>query len=80
VITKCQAITDWANADLHKLIAGVVEELEVGFGKVGYASAFSPFRSSTRPCERYNHAGVGGQGESINRLELALVHLVGKFG
>src|SRR5690606_11376588 len=35
VISHCRAVNDWNAADLHQVIADVVAELDVGFGKVG---------------------------------------------
>ncbi len=79
VIAKCQAITDWANADLHQLIADVVEELEVGFGKVGMPVRLALSGQAQGPANDVIMQ-VLGQSESINRLQQALDHLTSKFG
>jgi glutamyl-tRNA synthetase len=78
VIAKCTAIEDWAGADLHQLIADVVSELEVGFGKVGMPVRLALSGQAQGPA---NDAimQVLGKTESINRLQLALDHLEQKF-
>lgn len=78
VIAKCQAITDWSAADLHQLIADVVAELEVGFGKVGMPVRLALSGQAQGPANDVIMQ-VLGQVESINRLELALAHLEAKF-
>ncbi len=78
VITKCQAIDDWAAADLHQLIADVVAELEVGFGKVGMPVRLALSGQAQGPAND-EIMRVLGKEESINRLELALGHLQSKF-
>ncbi|MGJ8663922.1 MAG: glutamate--tRNA ligase [Marinicella sp.] len=78
VIEKCQAISDWAGADLHQLIADVVEELEVGFGKVGMPVRLALSGQAQGPANDVIMQ-VLGQQESINRLELALEYLNQKF-
>ncbi len=78
VIAKCQAITDWAGADLHQLIADVVAELEVGFGKVGMPVRLALSGQAQGPAND-EIMRVLGQSETINRLEHALGHLQQKF-
>ena len=78
VIDKCEVIDDWANADLHQLIADVVTELEVGFGKVGMPVRLALSGQAQGPA---NDAimQVLGKGESIERLSNALKFLQKKF-
>ena len=78
VITKCQAITDWATADLHQLIADVVAELEVGFGQVGMPVRLALSGQAQGPAND-EIMQVLGQEESIRRLQAALQHLTEKF-
>jgi glutamyl-tRNA synthetase len=78
VIVKCQAITDWAGADLHQLIADVVAELEVGFGKVGMPVRLALSGQAQGPAND-EIMRVLGKKESINRLEQALVYLTEKI-
>ncbi|MCB1583934.1 MAG: hypothetical protein KDI92_12795, partial [Xanthomonadales bacterium] len=68
----------WANADLHQLIADVVTELEVGFGKVGMPVRLALSGQAQGPA---NDAimQVLGKGESIERLSNALKFLQKKF-
>ncbi len=78
VIAKCEAIDDWASADLHQMIADVVAELEVGFGKVGMPVRLALSGQAQGPA---NDAimQVLGKDESIQRLQNALSHLRQKF-
>lgn len=78
VIAKCEAIENWSNADLHQLIADVVTELEVGFGKVGMPVRLALSGQAQGPA---NDAimQVLGKDESIHRLQNALSHLQQKF-
>jgi glutamyl-tRNA synthetase len=77
VIIKCTAIEDWAGADLHQLIADVVSELEVGFGKVGMPVRMALSGQAQGPA---NDAIMQllGKTESINRLQQALSHVTAK--
>ncbi|WP_223789306.1 glutamate--tRNA ligase [Marinicella meishanensis] len=78
VIAACQAVADWAQADLHQLIADVVADLGVGFGKVGMPVRLALSGQAQGPA---NDAimQVLGQSESINRLQAALDHVNNKF-
>lgn len=78
VIAKCQAIDDWAAADLHQLIADVVAELEVGFGKVGMPVRLALSGQAQGPAND-EIMQVLGKEESVNRLEKALKHVTKKF-
>ncbi len=78
VIAKCEAIDDWANADLHQLIADVVTELEVGFGKVGMPVRLALSGQAQGPANDVIMQ-ILGQQESIRRLENALSHVANKF-
>ena len=78
VIAKCQAINDWAAADLHQLIADVVAELEVGFGKVGMPVRLALSGQAQGPAND-EIMQVLGKDESVNRLEKALKHVTKKF-
>ncbi len=78
VMVKCEMIDDWVNADLHQLIADVVAELEVGFGKVGMPVRLALSGQAQGPAnDEIMH--VLGQNESITRLDLALKYLLQKF-
>ncbi len=78
VIAKCEAVDDWAGADLHQMIADVVAELEVGFGKVGMPVRLALSGQAQGPANDVIMQ-VLGQQESIRRLEHALSHLAKKF-
>jgi len=78
VIEKCQAIDDWAGADLHQLIANVVSELEVGFGKVGMPVRLALSGQAQGPANDVIMQ-VLGQTETVNRLQNALDHVTAKF-
>jgi len=78
VIAKCQTITDWAGADLHQLIADVVEALEVGFGKVGMPVRLALSGQAQGPANDVIMQ-VLGQQESIHRLTQALNHVKQKY-
>jgi glutamyl-tRNA synthetase len=76
VITHCSAVNDWSAADLHQLIADVVAELEVGFGKVGMPVRLALLGQAQGP-------GIDvlmqvlGQQETIHRLQQA-IHFIQK--
>ncbi len=78
MITKCQAVTDWTGADLHQLIADVVAELEVGFGKVGMPVRLALSGQAQGPANDVIMQ-VLGQAESIKRLQAALAYLQEKL-
>ncbi|TDR19364.1 glutamate--tRNA ligase [Marinicella litoralis] len=78
VIAKCQAINDWAAADLHQLIADVVAELEVGFGKVGMPVRLALSGQAQGPSND-EIMQVLGQDETIHRLQQALEYLQQKL-
>jgi glutamyl-tRNA synthetase len=78
VIAKCQAITDWPAADLHQLIADVVGELQVGFGKVGMPVRLALSGQAQGPANDVIMQVLGKE-ESVNRLEHALTYLQQKF-
>ncbi|MCX7553838.1 glutamate--tRNA ligase [Marinicella sp. S1101] len=78
VIAKCEAIDDWAGADLHQLIADVVAELEVGFGKVGMPVRLALSGQAQGPAND-EIMQVLGKDETINRLQNALSYLTEKF-
>lgn len=78
VIAKCEAIEDWAGADLHQLIADVVAELEVGFGKVGMPVRLALSGQAQGPAND-QIMQVLGKVESTTRLNDALEYLSGKF-
>jgi glutamyl-tRNA synthetase len=78
VIKKCEAIDDWVSADLHQLIADVVAELEVGFGKVGMPVRLALSGQAQGPANDVIMQ-VLGKDESIKRLQDALQYLQNKF-
>ncbi len=78
VIAKCEAVDDWAAADLHQLIADVVAALEVGFGKVGMPVRLALSGQAQGPANDVIMQ-VLGQEETIKRLQAALTHLQEKL-
>lgn len=78
VIAKCEAIDDWAGADLHQLIADVVAELEVGFGKVGMPVRLALSGQAQGPAND-EIMQVLGKCESVVRLKQALRHVSEKY-
>lgn len=78
LIKKMSGVQDWANANLHDLIEDTVNELEVGFGKVGQPLRVALTGQSSGPAnDEIMH--VLGQVESIKRTENALVFLIEKL-
>ena len=78
MIKKMTEISDWANADLHGLIEATVNELEVGFGKVGQPLRVALTGQSSGPAnDEIMH--VLGKEESIKRTENALAFLIVKL-
>ncbi len=71
VISHCSTVTDWSSTDLHQLIADVVAELEVGFGKVGMPVRLALLGQAQGPGIDAL-MGVLGQQETIHRLQLAI--------
>ncbi len=78
IIDKCQVITDWQGADLHQLIADVVEELEVGFGKVGMPARLALSGQAQGPANDVIMK-ILGQAESIKRFQAALDYVKAKL-
>ena len=78
IINKCEAITDWQGADLHQLIADVVEELEVGFGKVGMPARLALSGQAQGPANDVIMK-ILGQKESIKRFQAALDYVKTKL-
>ena len=68
----------WENANLHGLIEDTVNELEVGFGKVGQPLRVALTGQSSGPAND-EIMKVLGQEESINRSKNALVFLIKKL-
>lgn len=74
VISHCRAVNDWSTTDLHQLIADVVAELEVGFGKVGMPVRLALLGQAQGP-------GIDalmrilGQQETIHRLQQAVAYI-----
>ena len=68
VISHCRAVNDWDAADLHQVIADVVEELDVGFGKVGMPVRLALLGSAQGPAIDAIMR-VLGQQETIHRLQ-----------
>jgi len=78
LIKKMSEISDWANANLHDLIEDTVNELEVGFGKVGQPLRVALTGQSSGPAnDEIMH--VLGKEESIKRTENALAFLIDKL-
>ncbi len=74
LIKKMSDVQDWQNANLHDLIEDTVNELEVGFGKVGQPLRVALTGSSSGPAND-EIMQVLGQQESIKRTENALAFL-----
>lgn len=72
VIKKCEGITDWQGADLHQLIADVVAELEVGFGKVGMPVRLALSGQAQGPANDVIMKIIG-KDETVKRLQDAVV-------
>ncbi len=71
VIDQCQVISDWQSADLHQLIADVVTNLDVGFGKVGMPVRLALSGQAQGPANDVIMKIIG-QEETIQRLSEAL--------
>jgi glutamyl-tRNA synthetase len=71
LIEKMTNISDWENADLHGMIEDTVNELEVGFGKVGQPLRVALTGQSSGPAND-EIMKVLGQAESIERTKNAL--------
>ena len=78
LINKMSTVQDWANANLHGLIEDTVNELEVGFGKVGQPLRVALTGQSSGPAND-EIMQVLGQQESINRTQNALNFLMEKI-
>lgn len=78
LIKKMSEVTDWANANLHDIIEDTVNELEVGFGKVGQPLRVALTGQSSGPAND-EIMQVLGQEESIKRTENALTFLIEKL-
>lgn len=74
VISHCRAVNDWSTADLHQLIADVVAELEVGFGKVGMPVRLALLGQAQGPAIDAIMR-ILGQQETIHRLQQAIVFI-----
>ena len=73
-----EKVTDWENADLHQLVADVVTELEVGFGKVGMPLRVALTGKAQGPAND-EIMRILGQQESLNRIDAALQFVKNKF-
>lgn len=71
LIKKMNEVQDWDNANLHDLIEDTVNELEVGFGKVGQPLRVALTGQSSGPANDEIMKIIGKQ-ESIVRAENAL--------
>ncbi len=78
LINKMSAVEDWADANLHGLIEDTVNELEVGFGKVGQPLRVALTGQSSGPANDEIMQVLGKQ-ESINRTQNALNFLMEKL-
>lgn len=74
VISHCRAVNDWSTADLHQLIADVVAELEVGFGKVGMPVRLALLSQAQGPAIDAIMR-ILGQQETIHRLQQAVAFI-----
>jgi glutamyl-tRNA synthetase len=78
LIKKMSEVKDWDNANLHGLIEDTVNQLEVGFGKVGQPLRVALTGQSSGPAND-EIMQVLGQAESIKRTENALAFLLEKL-
>ena len=78
LIEKMSTTEDWDNADLHGLIEETVNELEIGFGKVGQPLRVALTGQSSGPAND-EIMKVLGKDESIARSMNALEFLVEKL-
>jgi len=78
LINKMSSEQDWTNANLHGLIEDTVNELEVGFGKVGQPLRVALTGQSSGPANDEIMQVLGKQ-ESINRTQNALKFLMEKL-
>ncbi|MCF6319408.1 MAG: glutamate--tRNA ligase [Proteobacteria bacterium] len=78
LIKKMTDVADWDNANLHDLIENTVNELEVGFGKVGQPLRVALTGQSSGPANDEIMQVLGKQ-ESINRTQNALNFLMEKL-
>lgn len=78
LIQKMSVISDWENSNLHDLIEDTVNELEVGFGKVGQPLRVALTGQSSGPAND-EIMQVLGQAESVNRTKNALNFLIEKL-
>lgn len=74
VISHCRAVNDWSTADLHQLIADVVAELDVGFGKVGMPVRLALLGQAQGPAIDAIMR-ILGQQETIHRLQQAIAFI-----
>lgn len=74
VISHCRAVNDWNAADLHQVIADVVAELDVGFGKVGMPVRLALLGTAQGPAIDVIMR-ILGQSETIHRLQQAIQHI-----
>ncbi|MCF6301181.1 MAG: glutamate--tRNA ligase [Proteobacteria bacterium] len=74
LLIKCQTITHWQDADLHQLIADVVAELEVGFGKVGMPLRLALTGQGQGPAND-EIMKILGKDETVSRIESALGYI-----
>src|SRR5690606_23205879 len=77
VISHSRAVNDWSATDLHQLIADVVAELEVGFGKVGMPVRLALLGQAQGPAIDAIMR-ILGQQETIHRLKQAIQHIQDK--
>ncbi len=78
LIKKMTDVADWDNENLHDLIENTVNELEVGFGKVGQPLRVALTGQSSGPANDEIMRVLGKQ-ESINRTQNALEFLMVKL-
>ena len=71
LITKCNEIDDWSNADLHGLIEETVNDLQVGFGKVGQPLRVALTGQSSGPAND-EIMKILGKEETLKRIQQAL--------
>lgn len=74
LVDRCQAVDDWNNADLQQLIADLVSDLQVGFGKVGMPLRLA-LSGQAQGAANDQIMKILGKQQTINRLQNAIAHI-----
>lgn len=74
LVDRCQAVDDWNDADLQQLIADLVSDLQVGFGKVGMPLRLA-LSGQAQGAANDQIMKILGKQETISRLQNAIAYL-----